>query len=97
MDRRTEIADHFIHVGGGTGLVLGYLGLIPGFLPFVALTVLVGVVLVAPFVIAGLALALLAAPIYLASRVVRRARRRRRRNERRPTVRPQPIPTPHTS
>jgi hypothetical protein len=38
MDRTTEIADHFIHVGGGTGIVIGYLDLIAGFIPALALT-----------------------------------------------------------
>jgi hypothetical protein len=36
MDRTTEIADHFFHVGGGTGIVIGYLDLIAGFIPALA-------------------------------------------------------------
>lgn len=97
MDRKTQISDHLIHAGAGTSVVLAYLGLIPGFIPILALTVLVGAVLAAPFVILGLAAALLAAPVYLASRVVRRARRRRRREQQAPTLRPLPVPTPHAS
>ncbi|MBV8220368.1 MAG: hypothetical protein JO325_18025 [Solirubrobacterales bacterium] len=98
VDRRTEISDHFIHAGAGTGLVLVNLGvLIPGLFPFLALAAVVTVVLVAPFVILGLGAGLLAAPFYLASRVVRRGRRRRRRDHQAPTVRPLPLPTPHVS
>jgi len=96
VDRKTEISDHFMHAGAGTGLVLVNLGaLIPGLFPFLALTGVVTVVLVAPLVVLGLAAALLAAPFYLASRVVRRARRHRRREQQAPTVRPLPFPTPH--
>jgi membrane protein implicated in regulation of membrane protease activity len=98
VDRKTEISDHFIHAGAGTGLVLVNLGaLIPGLIPVLALTALVTVVLVAPFLILGLAAVIVAAPLYLMSRVVRRARRRRRREERPPAVTPRPIPLPHVS
>jgi membrane protein implicated in regulation of membrane protease activity len=90
--------DLFIHAGGGTGLVIVNLGaLIPGFLPFLALTALVTAVLVAPFVILGLAALLAAAPFYLMSRVLRRARRRRHRREKPPALTPRPIPLPHVS
>ncbi|MBV9417053.1 MAG: hypothetical protein JO363_18860 [Solirubrobacterales bacterium] len=96
VDRKTEISDHFMHAGAGTGLVLVNFGaLIPGLFPFLALTGVVTVVLVAPLVVLGLAAALLAAPFYLASRVVRRARRHRRREQQAPTVRPLPFPTRH--
>ena len=96
VDRKTEISDHFMHAGAGTGLVLVNLGaLIPGLFPFLALTGVVTVVLVAPLVVLGLAAALLAAPFYLAPRVVRRARRHRRRERQAPTVPPLPFPTPH--
>ena len=64
-------------------------------MPTLALTALVTVVLVAPFVILALALALIAAPFYLVSRVVRRARRRRRREEQAPIVTPRPVAIPH--
>ena len=56
VGRKTEISDHFIHAGAGTGLAIVNLGaLIPGFVPFLALTALVTVVLVAPFLILGFA------------------------------------------
>lgn len=98
VDRKTEMSDHVIHAGAGTGLVLVNFGaLIPGLFPFLALTAVVTVVLVAPFVILGVAAALIPAPFYLASRVLRRARRRRRREQPTPTVRPRPVPTPHVS
>ena len=75
VDRNPEISDRFIHAGAGTGLVLINLGaLIPGLFPFLALTAVVTVVLVAPFVILGLAAVLVGAPFYLVSRVARRAR-----------------------
>jgi hypothetical protein len=96
MDRKTAISDHFIHVGSGTGLVLAYLGLIPGFIPALALTILIGAVLVVPVVIVGLAVAIAAAPFYLASRVVRRARRHRRHADQPSRVQPMPVPAPHT-
>ena len=44
--------------------------------------------------VTGLAVAIAAAPFYLALRVVRRARRRRRREDQPPWMRPVPIPTP---
>ena len=56
------------------------------------LTILVGAVLVAPMVIVGLALVIIAARFYLASRVVHRARRHRRREDQAPRVRPLPVP-----
>lgn len=94
---KTYASDYLAHAGGGTALVLVNLGaLIPGLFPFLALTVAVTVVLVAPFVILGLAAVLLAAPFYLASRVVRRARRRRRREQEPPSL-PLATPTPHVS
>jgi hypothetical protein len=98
VDRKTEISDHFIHAGAGTGLAIVQLGaLIPGLAPFLALSALVTVVIVTPFVVLGLAAVLAAAPFHLMSRVLRRARRGRRREERRSAVAPPPIPLPHGS
>ena len=98
VDRKTEVSDHFIHAGAGTGLAVVNLGaLIPGFVPFLALSAVVALVLLAPFLVLGLAAVLAAAPFYLSSRVVRRARRRRHREEKPPTVTPRPIPLPHIS
>ena len=92
MDRKTEISDHFIHAGAGTSLAFAWLGLIPGVLPFLALTALVGAVLVLPLVVLGAAAALIAAPPYAAWRLVARARRRGRQQEQAPSVPPQPAP-----
>jgi membrane protein implicated in regulation of membrane protease activity len=98
VDRKTEISDHLIHAGAGTTLAIVNLGaLIPGFLPVLALTALVTGVLVAPLLILGLAAGLAAAPFYLMSRVLRRARRRRHHEEGPPAVSPRPIPLPHVS
>jgi hypothetical protein len=94
----TAVSDHLVHVGGGSALVLAWLGLIPGVIPTVALTVLVVAVLAVPVVALGLIGAVIAAPVYLASRIVRRARRRRRRDgQQAPRIRPIAVPTPHTS
>jgi hypothetical protein len=97
MGCKTEISDHFIHAGGGTALVLGYLGLIPGFLPIVALTVLVTGVVVLPFLTAGLAMALIAAPPYAIWRLINGVHRRRVPEPTATGVRPRPFPSPHTS
>jgi Flp pilus assembly protein TadB len=86
-----------VHAGAGTVLSLAYLGIIPGLIPSLALTALVTVVLVAPVVVLGLALALMAGPFYLVSRVVRRARRRRRREHGGPMVPPLAVPMPRGS
>lgn len=77
MDRRTEISDHFIHAGGGTSMALAWVGLIPGVIPFLALTVLVGAVLALPLVVLGSAAAVVAAPSYAAWRFIGWGRRRR--------------------
>src|SRR5579864_8859296 len=98
VDRNTEISDHFIHAGAGTALAVANLGaLIPGLIPALALTAVIAVVLVAPFLVLGLAVALIAAPFYLTSRVVRRARRRRRREDSGQAVKPRPVLILHGS
>ena len=74
MDRRTEISDHFMHVGAGTSMALAWLGLIPGVIPVLALTVVVVAVLVLPLAVLGLVAAVIAGPPYAAWRVVRRHR-----------------------
>ena len=96
MKRNFEPGD-LVHAGAGTSQIVVFLSLIPGFIPALALTAVVTVILVAPLVILGLATVLLAAPFYLASRAVRRARRRRRRERHPATVRTLPIPAPHVS
>jgi hypothetical protein len=77
VDRKTEIADHFMHAGAGTSTALAWVGLIPGVIPMLALTGLVVAVLVLPFVVLGLAAGLLVAPPYATWRLLTRARRRR--------------------
>jgi membrane protein implicated in regulation of membrane protease activity len=86
VDWKTQTSDYLVHAGGGTALVLINLSaLIPGLFPVLALTAAATVILLAPFAILGLAAAVLAAPFYLASRLVKRARRRRRREQQPPT------------
>jgi len=89
-----RLSDSLIHAGAGTAQLIAFLGLIPGFIPIVALTALVGAVLVGPVVAAGLAVTLAGAPFYLTSRVIRRARRRRRREQPPRTVPPVPVHAP---
>jgi hypothetical protein len=81
VDRKTEISDHFMHAGAGTSVALAWAGLIPGVFPFLALTVLVGTVLVLPFLAIGVVAAILAAPAYAGWRFIGWGRRRRRRRE----------------
>jgi UPF0716 family protein affecting phage T7 exclusion len=64
----------FAHVGGATVLVLGYLTLIPGFLPAFILAAALGFVLLVPILAIALASCLLLLPIL----ALRRAARRRR-------------------
>jgi hypothetical protein len=52
------------NAGGGTALLLMYLGLIPGVLPTLALTALVTAVVVLPVLALGLAVALVVGPPY---------------------------------
>jgi hypothetical protein len=82
MDRRTEVSDHFMHVGAGTSMALAWVGLIPGVFPFLALTILVGAVLVLPLLALGVATAIVAAPPYATWRFIGRGRRRRTRPRR---------------
>jgi hypothetical protein len=57
-----------IHAGGGTVIAMGQLcALIPGLLPFIALTVVFALPLLVPFVLLGL----LGVPPYLVWRLVR--------------------------
>jgi hypothetical protein len=59
-------------------LFLGPLAVIlPGLLPFIALTVVFTVPLVLPFLALGVVIALLAAPPYIVWRLATRGRRRR--------------------
>ena len=101
MDRKAEISDHFIHAGGGTSMALAWLGLIPGVIPFLALTVLVGAVLVLPLVVLGLVAATVAAPPYAIWRFIGWGRRRRMRarqggSERRQQQPRKPVPAPYS-
>lgn len=52
---RASISAHLGHSGAGITLVIAYLGLIPGFLPSVALLAAIIAVLVLPLVLLGLA------------------------------------------
>jgi hypothetical protein len=102
MDRRTEISDHFMHTGAGTSMALAWVGLIPGVIPLLALTVLVAAVLVVPLLALGLAAAIVAAPLYSTWRFIGWARRRRtgaRRDRHEPhqhIPEPTPISAPYS-
>jgi len=67
-----------IHAGGGTVLLTGPLAVIlPGLLPFIALTVVFALPIVLPFVALGLVVAMIGGPPWLVWRLVTRRRRRR--------------------
>jgi hypothetical protein len=66
-------ADELVDAGAGTAMGIVWLGVIPGFLPAVVLTVM----LVLPLVAVGLAAALVVAPPYPAWRLARRGGRAR--------------------
>lgn len=92
-----------IHAGAGSLLSLAWLGIIPGLIPSLALTALVTLVLVAPLLVLGLAALVIGGPPYVIWRLAARGRWTAERGqppERQPdqrtTMRPTPIPTPHT-
>ena len=84
MAAESQSYNGLLHVGGGTALFLLPLSaMIPGLLPFIALTVLFTAVLVIPLLVLGLVAALLATPPVGAWLLVRRVRRRRVESRRR--------------
>jgi hypothetical protein len=67
-----------MHAGGGTVLFTGPLAVIlPGLLPFIALTVVFALPIVLPFVALALVAAIVGGPPWLVWRLVTRGRRRR--------------------
>ena len=67
-----------MHAGGGTVLLTGPLAVIlPGLLPFIALTAVFAVPIVLPFIALGLVVAIVGGPPWLVWRLVTRGRRRR--------------------
>jgi hypothetical protein len=69
-------SDSLIHAGAGAGLFLVQLSvIIPGLLPFLALTVVFTVPLLLPFVALGLVIGLIAGPPYAIWRLATRGRR----------------------
>jgi hypothetical protein len=74
MDRRIEVSDHFIHAGAGTSMALAWVGLIPGVIPALALTVLIVAVLAVPLLVLGVAAGILVAPPYALWRAFGRRR-----------------------
>jgi len=83
MGRKASISDHLVHAGAGSALAPAWLGLIPGFIPTFALTVLVGAVVVVPVVAVGLALAVIAGRPAPSGGSRTTTPRRRLRNQRR--------------
>jgi hypothetical protein len=69
--RAIPSATAYAHVGGATVLVLTYLALIPGFLPAFILAAVVGLVLLVPMLLIGLASCLLVLPISAVRRLAR--------------------------
>jgi hypothetical protein len=95
MTDKTLLSDSLASVGGGTALAVVYLGaVIPGFLVVLTLTVAVVAVLIAPFVVLGLATGITVAPPYALWRIVTGVRSRRRR-EKTAVQAVQPVPSPH--
>jgi hypothetical protein len=95
MTDKELLSDSLANIGGGTALAVAYLGaVIPGFLVVLTLTAAITVVLIAPFVVLGLAAGIAVAPPYAVWRLLRGARTRRRREK---TTAPavQPVPSPH--
>ena len=67
-----------MHAGGGTVLLTGPLAaILPGLLPFIALTVVFAVPIVLPFIALGLVVAIVGGPPWLVWRLATRGRRRR--------------------
>ena len=102
MNGKSEMADYFMHAGAGTSVALAWVGLIPGVLPFLALTILVGAALVVPFLALGILAAIVATPPYAAWRFIGWGRRRRMSARRgRPSdphehaPEPAPVPAPY--
>jgi hypothetical protein len=99
MVDRALLSDSLTHAGGGTALAVTYLGVvIPGFFPFLALTVAVTALLILPFVVLGVAAIVIGGPPYGLWRLASRGRRRRRTEpDAPPTVKPTAVPIPHVS
>ena len=75
MHSHTKQGAGLIHAGAGTGIFLIQLSaLFPGLLPTVALLGVVAVVLVLPMIVLALAGAVVAAPLYVAWRLIARLR-----------------------
>lgn len=76
--RRAEIDSS--NVGGGTALVLMYVGLIPGVIPTLVLTVVAAAVIVVPMLALGIAAAIVVGPPYAVWRLINERRKRTRRD-----------------
>jgi hypothetical protein len=73
LDDTPETYTGLIHAGGGTTVNMGQLcALIPGLLPFIALTLVFALPLLLPFVALGIVAAVLGGPPYLVWRLLRR-------------------------
>jgi hypothetical protein len=93
---RMLLSDGLAHAGGGTVLVLTYLGvMIPGFFVVLVLAVAVAALSIAPLLALALAAAAIAGPPYGLWRLARGTRKDRRPIQ--PAAQLSPAPTPHTS
>jgi hypothetical protein len=73
-----EIADELLGLAGGIGFfAVAFLFPIPGLVAALALVVLAGLLVAIPLLAAGIVLALVGGPIWLAARLVRAVRARR--------------------
>jgi hypothetical protein len=76
--KRAEI--DLSNVGGGTALVLMYVGLIPGVIPTLVLTVVAAAVIVVPVLALGIAAAIVVGPPYAVWRLVTKRRTQTRQD-----------------
>ena len=99
MVDRELLSDSLTHAGGGTALAVTYLGVvIPGFFVVLVLAVAIAALLLAPFLVLGLAAAVVGGPPYGLWRIMGWWRRRRRnRRDTPPAVKPASVPLPHVS
>jgi hypothetical protein len=73
-----EIADELLGLAGGLGFfTVAFLFPIPGFIAALAFVVLAGVLVAIPLLAAGIVVAIMGGPVWLAARLIRGVRARR--------------------